>query len=480
MTAIKSINVKKLKSLHNISATFEESGVFALMGGNGSGKSTFIHALACLYSENKKNKNSYPSFRWSNFFIPHTENSWSDSEIEVNFYGDDQPIRYAKAKDRWTPRYERRPQRTVIFFGIKDYVPHIELEKYGNSFKYTTEEIDDKKRSKIVSLTKHILERDYINVKTAKKLYGTVKKLIEVSTEDRTYISYYMGAGELKVFNIVEALISAPKNSILIIEEIEIALHERALSRLIKAIIDVAKEKNLQVFFSSHWSGLRNFRGLKIFSFVRKAGHIALVEGYDPTMSYELTGSHDDADLVTLWVEDRFAELLLKRHARQRNYLNRVRVKIFGAADNLFSVAAYVALAKIENTYVVQDGDVDTTREKRIERLKSAITGDNVDEVRNSALSVILAFSPPNGEFPEQYIVNQYINLAPVDDDIKNRLQDRMKIYGPKEALMAVAKDIGDDYENICEEIISHLSKMKHLDEYMRQVDEEIVSKIQL
>ena len=46
---IKSINIVKLKQLKNIECSFEGNNLTAILGINGCGKSTILHALACCY-----------------------------------------------------------------------------------------------------------------------------------------------------------------------------------------------------------------------------------------------------------------------------------------------------------------------------------------------------------------------------------------------------------------------------------------------
>lgn len=46
---IDSINIEKLKGLKNISIEIERNGLTAIMGVNGIGKSTILHALACVF-----------------------------------------------------------------------------------------------------------------------------------------------------------------------------------------------------------------------------------------------------------------------------------------------------------------------------------------------------------------------------------------------------------------------------------------------
>ncbi|HDT1518898.1 TPA: AAA family ATPase, partial [Escherichia coli] len=81
---IKSINIEKLKGINNCPISFPaDRSVTAIMGINGSGKSTILHALSCVFKP--KEKSSQENNRFSDFFTPHNENNWQDSKFSVKF-----------------------------------------------------------------------------------------------------------------------------------------------------------------------------------------------------------------------------------------------------------------------------------------------------------------------------------------------------------------------------------------------------------
>ena len=68
-----SLYVRKLKNLVELDIDFRESPVTAILGPNGNGKTTVLHALACAYQPVSDGEN----LKFSNFFLPRslTENS---------------------------------------------------------------------------------------------------------------------------------------------------------------------------------------------------------------------------------------------------------------------------------------------------------------------------------------------------------------------------------------------------------------------
>src|SRR5699024_5291771 len=120
-----------LKNLIDLEISFEGSQVTAILGPNGNGKSTILHALACAYSPSQKGEN----YKFSKFFLPNTDALWNESELSIiHSYRDDKKEYkkvnrgYKKTSVRWTPRYASRPEREIYYIGIDKCVPMIESE----------------------------------------------------------------------------------------------------------------------------------------------------------------------------------------------------------------------------------------------------------------------------------------------------------------------------------------------------------------
>ena len=61
-----------------------------------------------------------------------------------------------------------------------------------------------------------------------------------------------MGAGENAVFSLLIELFSAGKNTLLVIDEIELGLHESAQKRLIQELKKLCLELHCQIICSTH------------------------------------------------------------------------------------------------------------------------------------------------------------------------------------------------------------------------------------
>ena len=77
-----SLDITKLKNIKNCKLDFSGKPLTAIMGVNGIGKSTILHALACCYKPTSVQRKDY---KFSEFFPPNTYALWNDSEFKIKF-----------------------------------------------------------------------------------------------------------------------------------------------------------------------------------------------------------------------------------------------------------------------------------------------------------------------------------------------------------------------------------------------------------
>lgn len=144
---LQKIQFRKLKNLENLEISFENKHITGIFGTNGSGKSTILHALACLYQPvaNSTRRN----FKFPNFFIPTTLDLWNGSQFTIEYEMINgaamvpERKEYKKNRDRWSPRYQTRPHREVFYIGIDSCVPDMEIESRTSRIPLIREAYDD-------------------------------------------------------------------------------------------------------------------------------------------------------------------------------------------------------------------------------------------------------------------------------------------------------------------------------------------------
>lgn len=248
--SLKRVEFGNLKRLKNVTVDFEGNHLTGIFGPNGCGKSTILHALACIYRPlDKVGEKNY----FTRFFKGERNQDWKNSYLRAFFDIEGKEIDrvYRKGGDHWSPRLEKRLERVVKYIGIGSCVPDVEKEPYSRTKCYLSPESSEiNNLNRILTAAKCCLKfeyDDYHSEKFASRKYQKVN-----IKEGISYSSLAMGAGEQRLFTILQELYSMPPYSLLLIDELDLTLHTSALHELINIMIDVAKRMNLQIIFTSH------------------------------------------------------------------------------------------------------------------------------------------------------------------------------------------------------------------------------------
>ncbi len=221
------------------------------------------YLAACAYHNGvdgfklPKRNNSYYTF--SDFFIQSEEeraiegiliqyhilhNNWNKKPKErVGVQ-----VRKKEYGGRWN-EYSSRMKRNVVFFGIDRVVPHSEksvYKSYRSHFKPSERKGWEEVVKEIVS---KILNKNYDDF-WYKKYRGY--RLPMVKSGNNTYSGFNMGAGENALFEIFSVIYSCPHGVLLVIDEIELGLHEEAQTRFIEELKKVCKKRKVQIICTTH------------------------------------------------------------------------------------------------------------------------------------------------------------------------------------------------------------------------------------
>ncbi|MDO5408605.1 MAG: AAA family ATPase [Eubacteriales bacterium] len=238
-----------------------------ISGKNGSGKSTLLALACCAYHNTKvgyipsdRNKNYYT---FSDFFIQTADemkveglsiyykslNTWRNPKTKKISEGPGYQRRYKKKGGKWN-KYEKRAARNVVFLGIQRIVPPSErkTEKtYSGKFKSTT--FPEETKNKILEIASAILGRRYtsLDIRTVDR-----RRLFVVDRRTKHYSGFNMGAGENAIFSLLIEMFAAGRNSLIVVDEIELGLHEEAQKRLIEELKKLCKDLHCQIICSTH------------------------------------------------------------------------------------------------------------------------------------------------------------------------------------------------------------------------------------
>lgn len=416
---LKSVHFKQLKCLNDVTICFSDT-LTAIMGVNGSGKTTVIHALACVYRPDDGGKGE--NHKFPEFFVPNTDSLWRGSELyvvnEIEGRNGQRSIlpskRYGKDFDRWSPRYENRPRRNVYYIGIDTCLPEIEKNTATSRIQYSSEKKIGRLADSIIHDSAYILNKPYQelldNTYQNKHFSGVAL------SSGLKYSSLSMGTGEQRVLKILEKVRSAEAYSLVLIDEIDLLLHVSALGRLIEVLYSIAQSKHLQIVFTTHsveMLALKRYVRIQYIANVEveSDSKTFVYEKISSDLLYSLTGKTRRP--IKIYVEDTLAASIVKEIARNNGLTSDVEIVIYGSINNSFTLAASFALCsdKPEHVLIVLDGDRYITKEEKESQIKKRLSGseDTIGEKQAQALSMIAQFHLPDGIPPEQYLHNMIL-----------------------------------------------------------------------
>lgn len=415
-----SIKIKKLKCINDMNPlSFSPQPLTAILGPNGSGKSTILHAIAGIYRPEEGQPGE--DHKLMDFFPRSPDAEWNGSEFHINHTYrrgrdliENDEKSYGKADavgSRWIQIYARRPLREVYYLGIEKCVPIIESEK-KNNIKYETSNVSSDFIDLLLRKSSHVLNKPYTSFNHHKQPNG--KFFIGVEASGIRYSSLSMSAGEQKVFMILEIVFKAEKNALILIDELDLLLHDLALKNLISVIHERATEKNLQVIFTTHRESVISLsKMVNIRHVLSLADRSFCFEETKPDAINRLTGVKVTS--IEIYVEDGVAEAMVKKICSSMRGTKFIKVIKYGAAVNAFTILGGTLLRgdNLENTIFVLDGDVLKTQEERNSAIKKVLTGNDHRSVslREQALGKICQFRLPEGKNPEQCLHDLIVQI---------------------------------------------------------------------
>ncbi len=483
-TSIESIHFDKLKGLCGVEIVFKKR-LTAIMGVNGAGKTTVIHALACIYKPDGNGEN----YKFPYFFTPNTDASWKDSKLVANLVVEDSnkqkkyiPRTYKKDFDRWSPRYDNRQTRNVYYIGIDSCMPEIEQLNTASSINYTSQECTDSSSSKIVEKAAYILNKDY-NVLT-KNIFHE-KSLIGVATKTGLkYSSLSMGSGEQRTIRILQKLNQAEPYSLILIDEIDLLLHVSALRRLIFVIDEIAQDKHLQIVFTTHsmeMCKLTKYVGIQYIHLIKTPDTTEMLV-YDQITSeliYGLTG--EKRQPISIFVEDEFAKGIVKNLISNLNISEKVSISTFGSAANAFTLAAGKVIGNEDtsNCLIIIDGDRYRTDEEKEKRIHSILSGteSNFQAKCEKAKKIISQFNLPENIAPEKFLYSLLMK-ANSNDEIQRVAKEINAVSDSHEWIFQIQERLSESEEYIVRRIAELISDEPEWKEYTKPIKEWLEARI--
>jgi energy-coupling factor transporter ATP-binding protein EcfA2 len=403
------LQINRLKGLSDVRIEFDDKGLTAIMGPNGFGKSTVLHALAVAFQQPQAH---LEELRFTDFFPNTPQGVWSGTAYSVvhRFRVAQEVTTTAtsckKETGQWLPLPKNKPAREVHYIGVRSAVPRIETFPTRRKVHFQTNVLNDAKANEIRGLAASVFNKDYTEYH--RNDISSRRHLMGVKADGVAYSALSMGAGEQRVFHILSLVSVAQKYALILIDEIDLLLHTDALNRFLRILNKYAVDKGLQIIFTTHRESVLN---LESFVAIRHLYQTPAIPGKTfcfnetkPDAITRLTG--DPERPLSIACEDDVARAIIERVAEEEGLRPYVDFTRFGSNENSFTLIAALVLAErnLNNSLFVLDGDKYTTEAERIKRFEDVLTGteENAKERRKQAAQLIHQFVPADGEAPEK------------------------------------------------------------------------------
>lgn len=456
------LQITRLKNLVDVTIDFDEQKrLTAILGPNGFGKSTVLHALAASFQPTRLQQGNTVSLvgedcRYIDYFPNTPHGTWSNTLFNVvHFFREGEGIHnkrlsVSKGLRQWIPLAKKRPERETYFIGVSSAIPAIEMDRPRSKVNYTTHELSDADSLEIKQKAGYILNRDYTRYHTNR--VSSRASLMGVEFQGVNYSALSMGAGEQRLFRILKIVKAAGKYALVLIDELDLLMHTDALHRLLKVLNDYAVDKHLQIIFTTHRESVVNFDSFVAIRHIYRspvAPHKTFCfKETKPEALERLTGQMQRP--LSICCEDDVSTAIVEKVAQLSGVRKFVEISRFGAADNCFTLAAALIFNQqdLENSLLILDGDVYTTEQEREARMKKSLSGDSPHDVqrRTNALNKIIQFSTDEKHCPEQVMHAMAISVPQGENLGEN------EVIQAAQSVVAVA-DIHDYVNNIIDQL---------------------------
>ncbi len=214
----------------------------------------------------------------------------------------------------------------LLEFLCPQYIPIIESETQKSRIEYTTTTLSDDLTKILLKKASDIFNKEYTAYNNHESRKG--KTYIGVESNGTRYSALSMSAGEQKVFLLLETIFKADKYSLILIDEIDLLLHNLALNKLLKIVAERASKKNLQIMFTTHRESIVELSELiNIRHIVTKSEKTYCFNETKPDAIHRLTGKQEKT--IEIFVEDDLATAILDKkeiswEQDSHNYLSRI------------------------------------------------------------------------------------------------------------------------------------------------------------
>lgn len=297
------LTIENLKNISFLDFEIPDPGAYLLTGSNGSGKTSLLTCLSRL-------RNSGAFQRGFRSSAHQSLDSHRGASVKYEIGGDS--VTYTYVEERWAPLPRRNsgllancgyPEVTYIA-ADGDRVEPKKDEFSPRSVKLTDQSLRDDLNE--IFGTDRFSDLCYINLTRGGQNRAYFIRQTRPGKQTLYFSEKNFSLGELCVLKLLLSLENMPDNSLVLIDELELAVHPRAQIKLFQHLEKLAAKKNLTVIFSTHSVTLIKTTERKRILFLQNNdGKVSCIKGCYPTFALgQISSGEEVAPDCVIYVED--------------------------------------------------------------------------------------------------------------------------------------------------------------------------------
>ncbi len=335
----RAITIIKTKGIGNLEFSLpHKSGVYLLVGSNGAGKTTILTALHRICDGNA----------FSRTFRSSVESKTVDryKESRITYRVDGNKVSFSKKEKKWAPT----PKSNGFVLSEFGFLDSVFIKASDSRLSPREEEIRkgnlEPADEEIKSIMNRLFDTErFSSMQRLRNTFGRGRAFTHFYVMDDGRKGYYseksFSTGELAMLRLVERTRDIAPSSLILLDEAELALHPRVQLRLLDYLSQLAAEKNLTVFVSTHSpTMIRASRPAQIMLLSEDSeGSLTVETPCHPAYAMGFVDVFDDnAPDYVLCVEDVKAQLILREVLGQflytpgNEHLQRLQYRIIPVA----------------------------------------------------------------------------------------------------------------------------------------------------
>lgn len=369
------MTINKIKSVDDLTIELPvDKGLYAITGQNGAGKSTVATCASSVFF----------NMTMKDYF----GETPSDSKIEFEYNGAKKI--YHKEHGKWVSKklgqleLKGFYEGSLIFgnrFRNTSYNNLRKLDKISTTLLKPASDFIRENLGLILHNNRNFYEKLYsINPGAIRHIGNFYGDIFYYEIKGKLVSQFHMSTGENLLISILNSL--NIRNSdrttlnipcILLLDEIELALHPSSLKRLVVFLKTIANQFNYAIYFSTHSLELiSSIKPENIYFLNRHSDHtLELINPCYPAYATRMLYDHTGYDYIIL-VEDDLAREIIKRLLKQNALWGNKLIYVLpcGGFTNVIDLGQEVVssnlVGKISNISIILDSDIKAQAEKYI------------------------------------------------------------------------------------------------------------------